>query len=215
MTKILVDSQTNKIRGTYLAPLNFSISGRYVIDVPDSVGVQASTDSVSDLISAKTTAFIQSQGMVDGLNDELLTTPNIDSTKSYRYGVGPNKRSLILQQGWITTNILTITPAFTQIFAHWYAFLFFPSTEPTNAPSTPAPPALYNWDTVTSMFTDFDPNIFLAEVRDTTDTSTLFTLSPDVKVPFAGGPNFNFRLRFTNNDPNHIWYLSDWTFLYQ
>ncbi len=214
MSKVLVDTQTNKIRGTYAPPLNFSVSGRYVIDVPDFLNVEPTTDVVSDLVTAKANAFLSSQGMVGSLSDELLGSPNVDSAQSSRFGVGPNKRTFLLGGGQIVTNVLTIGPAITQLYSHWYSFLL--SLAPSISIATPPPPQLlYNWDLNTGKFVEFDPTIFTVEVRDTTNTVTLATLSPDAKTLFAAGPGLNFRLRFTNNDLNHIRYLSDWVILYQ
>jgi hypothetical protein len=215
VSKTLVDTRTNLIRGTYVeSPLNFSIAGRYVIDVPDALGIKPITNSVTDLVNAKIAAFLAAQGMVGSFNDEFLASPNVDATKSSRFGIGPNKRTVILGGGWITTNIITIPASFTQIFAHWNAYLY--TSVPSGSLTQPPPPQiLYNWDFNSGEFIDFDPNNFIVEMRDTADSVTLATLSPDVKTPMAGGPGFQFRLRITNNDFNHIWTTSDWVLLYQ
>lgn len=214
MSKFLIDPATSKVRGTFSPPLEFSIFNRYVIDSPDSLGVRAVTDSVADLVNAKVEAFQRTAGMTGFLNDEMLSSLGVDSSQSARFGTGVNKRThLLATGGQIVTNPLFIAPAMTQVYAHWYGFIL--SLLPDTSIPTPVPNKLrYNWDPNASAFTEFDPSNFTVEIRDVGNTVTLLTLTSDVETAFVAGPALNFRLRFTNNDPNHVWHLSDWILLY-
>ncbi len=210
--KYLVDTTTGLIRGSYRPPLNFSVSSRYVMDVPDSLGVQAQTSSVADLITAKLNGFqVAHPTLVGNVFDELLATPAVDIAQSSRILTGPNKRTAILPGGVLVTTVQTIAPSFTMVFGHWNLFTLFSDPGPVTA--TPAPPRLlYNFSA--GVFAEIPPSIMTVEIRNSINTSTLATLAPDTAVNFAGGPAFSFRLRFTNNDALKTYHLSDWVLLY-
>lgn len=55
--KVLIDRVNNIILGTYSEPVTFPISGAYVIDLPDYLGVEPANNSVSGLLSTKLAAF--------------------------------------------------------------------------------------------------------------------------------------------------------------
>lgn len=209
--KFLVDPSGDLVRGAYNAPLDFSISGKYVVDVQDGIEVRASTSSVTDLIAAKVSAIkAEHPTLMEHLNDEFLTTSQIDVAASTRIMAGPSKRAMILPGGRLVTTALVIPTAFTSVMAHWYGFRLH--SHPGPVTPTPEPPRLlYNHDGTN--FITFDPTSFLVELRNSTNTATHVTLSQDVEASFSQATPFTFRLRFTNNAvvPLH---LSDWTLLY-
>jgi hypothetical protein len=178
------------------------------------LGVIAKTSVVADLVNAKIVAYKTQQGMSNYFNDEFLATPNVDPTNSTRYAVGPNKRTKILPGGMIVTNVMVSGPAAGFLYAHWYGFLLFSQPGSLNVAPPPSD-LLYNYDPTIPGFTEFDPTIFTVEVRDSSNSTTLLTLTPDMKTSFALGAGTSFRLRFTNTDVSRIFYLSDWIFLYQ
>lgn len=209
--KFLVDPSGDLVRGAYNAPLDFSVSGRYVIDVQDGIEVRASTSSVVDLIASKVAAIkLEHPTLTEHLNDEFLTTSQVDVAASSRIMVGPSKRTVILPGGRLVTTALVIPTAFTKVMAHWYGFRLY--SHPGSVTATPSPPRLlYNHDGTN--FVTFDPTSFLVELRNSTNTSTHVTLSQDVETTFSQATPFTFRLRFTNNAAFPL-HLSDWTLLY-
>jgi hypothetical protein len=209
--KFLIDSASDLVHGTYPHPLDFSVSGRYIIDVP-SEAVSASTQSVSDLTDAKVNSIKAAHpALPNHFNDELLAVPNVDQAQSTRFSVGPNKRTTILPGGRITTNVLIIPSPFTKVFAHFYGFLL--SSVPGPVTATPAPPRLlYNHTGLA--FVEFDPTLFTVELRDSTNAFTWTALPQDTEVVFSQATPFNFRLRFTNVSPDTTYHLSDWVLLW-
>lgn len=212
--KFLVDSATNLVRGTYEAPLNFSISGKYIIDVPDSIQVVASTTSSSDLITAK----LNKLGVLSGIPsnnqifDEFLDTSKIDTappgTASTRFLVGPGKRTAIFPGGNLVTPSFSLTSGSAKVYFHYYAFLLSHGSQTGSEPGK----MLYNY-VDPSGFTDFVPSNFLVEIRNSGNTATLLTVTPDVTVPQVFAPGTNVRFRFTNLDTK-TWHMSDWCFIY-
>jgi hypothetical protein len=216
--KILVDTQTDEIQGRYEEPLDFSISGRYVVDVPDGFGTDPDTNVLADAIQEKIGAF---KGyhltLTNYFNDEFLAVPNIDpaiTTSTLRYLTGPNKRAAILPGGSIITNILSIGAAFTTTFFHLHGFILH--SEPgSSSASHPSPSRLlYNYDG--SAFITFDPSDFLIEYYDSVGTGVLYTpVTPDVEdTGWSSGGAIDFRIKLTNNHVSRVYYLSDWLFLY-
>lgn len=213
MSKFLVGTQDGKVRGTHEAPLNFSISGRYVIDVPPGLAVKAQTDSVADLVTAKLDAIRAEHPSFSGtVFDELLATPNVDPAQSTRYAVGPNKRTKILPGGSIVTNPIPFAAPITRVYIAWYGFLLHSDPGPSSA--TPGPPRLlYNYNPLLPAFEDFDPSVFGVAIRDSTNTSTLLSAVSGAEQNFVFGPG-SVRLRFTNLSPDLTYHLSDWVLLY-
>lgn len=209
--KFLVDPVGDVVRGAYEPPLDFSISGRYVVDMPDGAGVKAITPAVGDLIAAKVVAIkARYPALVNHFNDEFLTAAQTDMAQSSRVISGPSKRTVILPGGSLVTTQLTIPSAFTQVLIHFYGFRLY--SHPGPVTTTPAPPRLlYNHDGTN--FVNFTPASFLAELRNAANGATLLTMSQDVVNTFSQATPFNFRLRFTNNASVPL-FLSDWTFLY-
>jgi hypothetical protein len=208
MTKYLIDIQDGKVKSGHDHPLDFSIAGKFVIDVPSLISddVSLSTDSATDLENAKVSAYQNKMSLANEDHDELVSSPKVDNANSTLFGVGPDKRTFMMPNGQIVTPTIAIGSAITQIFAHWYGFLLH--TDPQiDHPS----PLLYNYDS--SSFQEFIPSTFTVEIRDSTNTSTLLVLSPDQTQTFSFGPG-NIRLRFTNTSSTKIYYLSDWILMW-
>lgn len=211
MAKILVDSRTDEIRGYYKEPLDFSVSGRYVIDVPP--GLYPETNVVTDLITAKNNRYKSYHPTLTNiLSDELLVAPNIDLTMSLGVITGKNKRTVILPSGYVGTNPMVFVAPATKAFIHIHGF-----TLEVN-PSTSKEPGrlLYNYDQSTSSFFDFDPALFRVQIADAAFPYTIrHTFSSadaeeDISAAVITSP---IRLKITNigTVPYH---LSDWLLLY-
>lgn len=213
MPKFLVGSLDGKVRSTHEAPLNFSISGKFVVDSPPGLPVRADTDSLTDLVNAKVAAFKAAHPSLQNAHyDELLAVPNVDAAASSRFGTGPDKRTVILPGGSVVTNPLAIAAPTTSVFVHWYGFTLY--SEPGALSAQPPPSRLlYNFNPVLSDFEEFSPSTFTVAIRDSANTTTLLTPVPDAEQAFAFGPG-SIRLRFTNSSADRIFHLSDWILLY-
>lgn len=216
MSKFLVDAFTGKVKGTYQFPMDFSVSGHYVIDVPTSLDVRAQSDSAVVLETAKLDAFkALHPSLVAHFNDEFIASPNVDVTESVRYVLGADKRTILFPNGGeIVTGLLAVGTPITTVFPHWHAFTLTP--DPAAYPASGPPPPdrlLYNFNPTISAFEEFVPTTFTVEIRDSTNTSTLLTLLPDQEQAFAFAPG-SFRIRITNNDPSRLYYMSDWLLLH-
>jgi len=220
--KYLIDTQTDEIRGRYEEPLDFSISGRYVIDTPTGFGINPQTNSLSTLIQDKINTFIRLHPTLPNFFfDELLTVPppNIDPAppggpppNTQRYLTGPNKRTAILPGGSITTNTLVTIAGFNTVYLHLHGFVLH--SEPGNpSASHPSPSRLlYNHDGTN--FITFDYNDLLIEYWDSAMAGVIFTPTPEAEEVWIQGAPLNFRIKFTNIHASRIYYLSDWAFLY-
>lgn len=213
MSKFLVGTQDGKIRGTHEAPLDFSISGRYVINVPPGLAVRAQTDVVTDLVNAKLDAIRAEHPTFTGtVYDELLGTPNVDPAQSTLYAVGPNKRTKIFPGGSVVTNQIPFAGPIARVYVNWYGFILY--SDPGPSSPTPEPPRLlYNYNPLTSSFEEFDPTVFSVTIRDSTNSSTLLSVAANSEQNFSFGPG-SIRLRFTNSSPDTTFHLSDWVLLY-
>lgn len=216
MSKFLVDRVDGKVRSTHEHPLNFSISGKYVIDVLTSLQVRVDTDVVADLVTEKVDAYkALNPTLPNHINDELLVTPNIDTGIgiSTRYVTGPDKRTAILPGGVVWTNTISVVSTLTQVFSHWYGFSLF-SDPDVAGPDGPRPnPLLYNFNPISSQFEEFLPAKFKVDLYEAPFTYKA-TLTPDTVQAVAGMTGADVRLRFENLDLDRIWYLSDWLLLY-
>ncbi len=212
MSKFLVNLNDGKISSTHDFPMDFSISGHYVIDVPTALQIKAQTDSIVDLETAKVAAFSGlHQSLPIKFNDELITNPNIDKLKSSRYAIGPDKRSVIFPSGQIVTNLLVVPTATTSIFAHWHGFTLSIDNNQTSNIKYPDR-VLYNYNSAVSAFQKFSSSTFTVDIMDSTNTTVLATLTPDVEQSFIFASG-SIRLRFTNNDLSKHYHLSDWILL--
>lgn len=216
MSKHLIDSFTDEVKGTYQFPLDFSTSGHYVVDVSSSLNIRAQTDSLSELITAKVNAYKALHPTLPGeLSDEFITVANIDAAESARLTIGPNKRTCLFPNGGeMVTNPFVLGSAITNVFAHWHGFTL--NSEPAAYPTSGAPEPdrlLYNFNTGIATFEEFIPATFTVQVRDSANTTTLLTLAPDQEQAFVFGPG-SIRIRIINNDSSRAFYVSDWLLLH-
>lgn len=218
MAKVLVDTQTDEIRGYYEEPLDFSISGRYVLDVPP--GLYPTTQVVNTLILRKIAQYQSYHPTVPNyFNDEILATPNINPLNSFRFAAGPNKRVVLFPNNgspsYVTTNLMTINAPTSRLLIHHYGFLLYSNPGPVVAHPDPSR-LLYNYDSGSVSFIDFNPATFQVDMLDNTFSPIYTFVNADtVEIPGAMPVTpFQFCLRFTNLDPNRAWHLSDWLFMY-
>jgi hypothetical protein len=231
MAKFLIGTLDGKVRSAHNPPLDFSISGRYVVDVPQDLSVEAKTDSLPELLHEKVVA-IQNRAAVRqvpsgtqlkfALSDELLVVPNVDAVLSARCMLGPNKRSALMKNGVLWTNPLLVSATTSYAYFHWYGFRLWADEgpePPAAVPVRPDPPrVLYNYDPVAQSFIEFNPGDLTVEVWSVgsgpsfAPVARLLTASYEVVQAFSFASG-NVRLKFINNLPATIW-LSDWLFLY-
>ena len=215
MSKFLVDKLEGTIRSVHDHPMDFSISGRYVIDVATSLQIKPDTDLVGDLLTEKVSRYkAQQPSLIVDVSDELLAAPNIDVTPgtSSRYVFGRNKRVAILPGGHVWTNVIVWPGAPTTIWSHWYGFTLHDDVNVVG-PDGPRPsPILYNFNPISSQFEEFVAAKFKVEVYDSTMSTLEATLISDNVQAFSPSTLSN-RLRFENLDPDRTWYLSDWIVL--
>jgi hypothetical protein len=241
--KVLVDSLTNKITGVFNEPLDFDISGHYVIDISTLIAsvVPGSDNSVPDLITAKNTAwtaYAQSfatfpAGTPTTVSDELIGSVGsiyMDSNVSLATGgstgvevgtVGtspPNKRVVVRPGGTILTNPISISGTPTRFFFHYTGFtLYRAAVDPAN-PTNPTPgpsKMLYDYDPTAPGFKSFQNSIFTVAVcQPTTPFSNLLSpVTADAVNNFPGGAT-SIRLKFTNTSALP-YHLSDWVLVYK
>lgn len=219
MTKFLIGTQDGKIRSAHSDPLSFSISGRYVVDVPQDLSVLAPTDSLAELLNEKTTG-IRNRPDVRALHsfqsDELLASPNVDASLSTKCFTGPNKRCAVFPGGTLVTGPLTITSLTASAYFHWYGFTLWSDQGPQPPSATPARPGpprlLYNFDPESGSFVEFDPDDLGLEVWNAALSVKLLTAQYETVQAFVFSPG-SLRLKFTNNS-DKVLYLSDWIFVY-
>lgn len=211
MSEYLVDKATNIIKSVHQFPMRFSISGRYVINIPTGLQVTPETSSVADLLTKKVNAYLSAHPtMQNVLNDELITAPNVDSSQSSRFMVGDQKRTAMFPGGSIVTNLLNFAAPVSNIFIHWHGYLL--SCKPNLATNPGPDDLLHGFNLLTSTFQEFDATVFTVAIRNSTNTATLATLQMDSEQSVVLAPG-NYRLRFTNNSLDKIYFLSDWLLL--
>jgi len=223
MSKFLVDRADGKIRSTHEHPLRFSVSGKYVIDVPTDLQVRVDTDVVADLINEKIERYkALNPSLPNHLNDELLTVPNIDTSvaMSGRCLHGSDKRTAILpNNGFVWTNATAVAGILTQVFPHWYGFSLY-SDPDVMGPDGPRPsPLLYNYNPVSSQYEEFLPAKFKVDLYEDLSGGAgpmilKATLTSDTVQVVAAMTGATIRLRFENLDTDRIYYLSDWLLLH-
>ncbi len=231
MAKFLIGTLDGKVRSAHNPPLDFSISGRFVVDVPQDLAVVAKTDSLPELLHEKVVGIQNRPAvrqvpsgsqLVNALSDELLAIPNIDASLSSRSVTGPNKRCAMMQGGVLWTNPLPVSTTTSYVYFHWYGFRLFLDQgpqPPAAVPARPDPPrVLYNYDPVAESFVEFNPGDITVEVWSVgagpgfAPSAKLLTANYEVLQAFAFSPG-SYRLKFINNSPVTVW-LSDWLFLY-
>ncbi|MFA5203081.1 MAG: hypothetical protein WC708_01635 [Lentisphaeria bacterium] len=167
--KFLVNRSDNSVRSAHAEPVRFSVSGRYLVDVPDGLTVKAKTGIFQDLIDEKLRAFRTQLAATVNLTytvyDELISpadfliSPGIDLNRCLYYSFGPGKRVEILPNGYVLTNPIIIPVDTSAIFVHWYGFTLY--SNPGDPSDTPQPPQLlYNYDVNAADFIAFNPSNF-------------------------------------------------------
>jgi hypothetical protein len=214
--KALVDSAAGLIRGTYTEPLQFSISGHYIIDIPAATTVLPPDNVVADLIAAKIAAFEGISGLATNVSDELLATPNVDSVNSTGVIVGPNKHTVILPGGTLLTNPIAAIPGTYTVYLHYYGFILYRAAVDPSSPASPTPgpsKMLYNYDPLVPGFVPFQTSTFTVSIAQTlTPFTNISTPLPDTRVPTIAIPA-SFRMKFVNTS-TEAFHLSDWILLY-
>ena len=215
--KYVVEEANGFVKSNLELPLNFSVSGHYVVDIPTSLGVVFDGD-VSPLIDAKNAAFLAQHGyMVDFLADEFLDASGVDTSPSVssRFVTGTNKRVGLLPGGYLTTTVQTIPVDFTKLFFHCSVFTLTKQLESIGSDRPGPSRLLYNFDPNTEEFFDPAPimNTYLyVSLTDSVGTP-IMGLTNDSEVNYAQAGPFGFRLQF-NNLTNSILYIADWIVLY-
>ncbi len=218
--KVLVDSLTSLIYGVYQEPLTSSISGAYVIDIPNAISsvVPKSDQSVSDLIAAKNAAWVTYSQIPSGtvVYDEMTGTPsgpNVDSVNSTGIELGPNKTTVIYPSGTLLTNPIAGPSASKAAFLHYAGFILYRALVDPNNPTsaTPGPSKmLYSYNPVTPGFEVFSNSTFTVSVCQATGPFTnITTPTPDLPGGTTVAFPASYRLKFVNNS-TQPYYLSDW-----
>jgi hypothetical protein len=219
MAKFLIGTLDGRVRSAHNPPLVFSVSGRYVVDVPGDVQVAAATDSLPELLYEKVVGIRGRPAVRDltfSLSDELLAVPNVDAARSSSFFLGPNKRTAMLPGGTLVTNPLPIAAPTSNFYLHWCGFTLWSDQgpEPPDAvPPRPVPPRLlYNYDPVAKSFVEFDPSGLVVEVWNSAFSLMLLAADFETVQAFSFGPG-SVRLKFRNQTTSTV-YLSDWLVLH-
>ena len=216
MAKYLVDVTTGLIKSGHKDVLDFSISGNYVIDVPNDLNIIPENNVVADLITAKNAAFSAAHPLLTQISfDEHLASTKVDSTYSSRYMDGTLKRTALLPNGGsIVTDSLPMSGSTTTGFVHLHAFTLEsdPATAPLSGGAYPPDRLMYNYSVKDAEFITIGNSDITIDVRSNNNSTTLSTLSSDVEGSLSTSASF-VRLRFTNNSTTKTIYISDWIFL--
>ena len=217
--KALIDPLTNTIHGIYQEPLNFDISGHYVIDIPQLIaGVTPGTDdSVPNLIAAKNKQWATFSGIVGNtIFDELITSPNVDPVNSTGITLAPNKRTLILPGGTLLTNPINVVVGTYTVFLHYAGFVLYRALVNLVNPTSPTPgpsQMLYSYNPDSIGFENFQNSTFLVSMcQPTFPFANIVTPNPDSPNASVTLPA-TFRLKFMNVSLLS-YHLSDWILIY-
>lgn len=208
-----VTAPGSEIRGTFDEPLDFSISGMFVVDAPDSLELRASTSSLSTLLAAKVAAFkALYPSLTNDEYDEMLAGSVYDPALSNGALIGLNKRTCMIPGGTLFTGPGTYSapPTGTNYFLHHHGFFLY--RQPADPTDTTPPPhrLLYNYDPG-SGFVEFNPSNIRVDICDGAGTP-LEILTPNQQTAFSTWSASTYRLKFTNLSSRRI-FLSDWIFL--
>lgn len=208
--KVLVDNLTNKIRGTFEEPLDFSVSGHYVIDIPSTITVEPSTQVVGDLVTSKINAFRALHPTLGySFYDEFLDTSKVDAASSTGVVVGPNKRTAILPGGTLYTTVFTPAIGVGKVFLHYTGA--YMHRDVGAAPYPPASRMLYNYQTGAGGFVNFSTADLTVNIVNGSTLAYSSTPTPDAE--YVVGTPATFRLQFQNVSPVPI-HMADWLLLY-
>lgn len=208
--KVLIDVVTDKIKGIYDPPLNFDMSGVYIIDIPDSLGVAVKppmTDAAS-VIAAKLSAIADATTLIDQEYDELLDGTKVDSALSSLLIVGPKKRTTIMPDGILMTTVINVvTSPVTTLNVQWHCFPRHRDTGLTASKPSPSR-VLYGYNTSSSSFVEAttDLEVSLWDSIGTTQIVAPFSSGVDFSAPSSP---LSCRLRFRNISSVPI-HLSSW-----
>jgi hypothetical protein len=192
--KVLVTSLDNAIIGLYRAPLVFSISGKYVIDIPNNIIFDTLPGSVDEVFLAKRNGLIALNPTLNNVfSGDVTELPSqIDTSLSNGYIINDAGITLF-PGGGIMTNVFSPLNAFNSIYLHYYGFFLERITDPSLFPFPP--PILYNYDPILEQFVEFDPASIQVDIMDSTGSETLYTPTPDQLYSANFG---DFRIQFIN-----------------
>lgn len=207
--KVLVDSHANEIRGMYEEPLNFSLSGYYVIEVPQVLTIKPTSASPSAFIISKySTLLAQQSDMEQEFHDEFLTSAKVDKTNSSRVVTGPNKTTVIYPGGTLITTPMSITvSSLSALICRWTGFKLHREVA---AGTVPGPARmLYNYNPVLPDFEDFDPSDLTVTLLDAAFSPLGVTFTHAQVAAYAVATPTSVCLSFENTTTSAI-YMSDW-----
>lgn len=213
--KVLVDSQNGEIQGVYNSPLNFSVSGKYIINVPVGAGsVPVDNNDPLLLIAAKKSALMALHPTLpQAFSDEFLDISMIDQILSFGVVAAPNKGTFVMPGGVLMTDIMVLTvPILSRVSVTYDGFLLNRNVEQSLEQPDPAS-LLYGWDPGSSSFVDFGPGIFQVDMMDLAGALVLVpNMQSGLEYLYADPTPLSVRLRFTNLSMVP-WHLSDYLLL--
>jgi len=209
--KFLVDEASGLVKGSYEHPLDFSVSGHYIIDVPTFLGVQAADTNPSNLVTAKVNAFkVVHSALPNSFNNEFLDASAISTSLSSEYSVGPNKRVAVGPGGVVQTAQLVTSAAMAKVLVHLSVFTL--AFDTSTGPGAGASRLMYNFVPGSGFAEPALSNVAVS-VMNAAGNASLLAVTPGSEQAFVQSSGFTFRLRFTNNGSSRIW-LSDYVVLY-
>lgn len=206
---LVVDDYDDLIKFSYRDAADFSLTGKYAIQIDDALGIDSNQSNVpANAIAAKLQAYQAGRSftIIDSFQEEFLNAipVTIDTANSDRYILGKNKRTAMLPGGYITTTNIPITVASTKFFCHWHGFYLNQISNailPFAIPRTPNS-VYYNNASL------FSPSTFTVELYQS-GGPLLATLVSDVETTLgAFGPG-NVVLKIINSHPTITYNLSD------
>jgi len=211
MNSYIVRQLDHKVIGFSSKPLNYSVSGLYIVDIdsaihplPDLTG-----NSVSDLLTAKEDAYKALTGLTSTYLSEEHTSTKVEQSLSSKYISGFPKKTELLGLGSIVTSSFALGGIATKLYCHWKPATYDIAQGSAFDPSW----TRYNWDAGSSSYINYDPSLFTVELRDLANSVTIFTFTADTLHSGLSVPNASYRLRFTNTAAAR-YTLSDWYLLW-
>jgi hypothetical protein len=215
--RYLVDDATQEVRAGFQFPLQSSIAGHFVVDVPDELGVVPESSFLPDLLDAKLNAYLAAHSnLPTGKSGEFLgpVSAEVDVSLSSGCFLGPNKKVALLPGGHVQTTVNSLLGVFTKIFLHYGVFTLFQDSPDIGADYPGPSRTLYGWDSSVLNFVEPDPAIVQVSLMDSTGAVTLVpTMFSDSIISYASG-NLATRLKFLNTSATRTLYLSDYYLLW-
>lgn len=215
MTAKFTADRDGRILGFHDGIISSSVAGLIVVDGGDLL-VNGKHPDIAAVMLAKAAALRQRSGLNQIQADDMMGPLHVDISQSTKIFFGPKRRTAMQPGGRIVTLPIFLAPLGPSGFrfvANWTGFFLYMSTADEGGGIAPNQ-LLYNFDTVSNQFLEFDPSTFTVEVRDSLNTITLVTLSFNTSIISPPLPAGNYRFRFTNNHPSRIFNLSDWIIAY-